>query len=152
MRVFLLLVVAACTAATATPVPDISITNGKAGAFTVEARVPVKLQLRASIEALRDGKWTDVSTYFDLGAGYRLVARCDTRRPEKPAARDCIDLAAGAKLAPVPWTGMSCSSQCNGDCDKNAPLAAGDYRLVVKTCDGATTVAGAAFHFDGRAR
>ncbi len=140
----------ACNPTHAGTPPAVSITNGKPGAFTLEARSAVKLRLLASIEGLRGGTWSDVSKSFDLGAGYRLVAQCETRRPEKPAAQACIALAAGGKLAPVPWSGMSCSSQCNGDCDKNVPLPAGDYRLVVTTCDGATTFTGPAFHFDGQ--
>ena len=141
---------AACNAAEAGPPRSVSITNGQPGSFTLEAKSAVKLRTLAAIEALHDGTWSDVSKHFDLGAGYRLVAQCDTRRPAKPSATACVDLAAGAKLAPVPWSGMSCSSQCNGECDKNVPLPAGDYRLVVTTCDGATTFTGPAFHFDGR--
>jgi hypothetical protein len=136
--------------AAAGPPPGVSITNGKPGAFVLQARTAVKLRLIASIESLRDGKWSDVSQRFDLGGGYRLVAQCESRRPGKPAADACVELAADAKLVPVPWSGMSCSSQCNGDCDKNVPLPAGDYRLVVTTCDGATSFAGPAFHFDGK--
>jgi len=148
MRALILLATVACAGATAAPSPAVAIANGKPGAFTLEAKATVKLRLVASIEALRDGKWTDVSKYADLGTGYRLVERCE-RKPSPPT---CIELAAGAKLSPVPWTGMSCSSQCNMDCDKNAPLPAGDYRLVVTTCDGAATFAGPAFRFDGRPR
>jgi hypothetical protein len=136
----------ACAAAAADPADPIAITNGAPGAFTVTARVDTKLQTVAAIEALRDGKWTDVSSGFDLGTGYRLVERCGGQ----PAR--CVELAPKAKLSPVAWSGMSCSSQCNRECDKNAPLAAGDYRLVVRTCDGATSVAGPAFHFDGKPR
>ncbi len=139
----------ACSGAQAGP-PALSITNGKPGVFTLAAKSAVKLRVLASIEGLRDGKWSDVSRSFDLGAGFRLVAQCDTHRPEKPAAQACVELAAGTQLVPVPWSGMSCSSQCNKLCDKNAPLPAGDYRLVVTSCDGATTYTGPAFHFDGR--
>jgi hypothetical protein len=136
----------ACNTAQAGP-PALSITNGKPGVFTLEAKSPIKVRVLASIESLRDNKWSDVSGSFDLGAGYRLVAKCETRRPVKPAAKDCIEI---THLEPVPWSGMSCSSQCNGTCDKNGPLPAGDYRLVVTSCDGATTFTGEAFHFDGR--
>ena len=42
--------------AIADPAPPVAIDNGKPGAFTISARVAVKLQTVASIEALRDGK------------------------------------------------------------------------------------------------
>lgn len=146
--------VAACRIAEASPPPAVSITNGKPGAFTLEAKASVKLRVLASIEGLRDSKWVDVSTGFDLGAGYRLVARCDgpVRAPGAQPESACLELAIGDTLTPVPWSGMSCSSQCNSTCKKNTPLPVGDYRLVVTTCDLATTFRGPAFHLDGRPR
>jgi hypothetical protein len=47
-------------------------------------------------------------------------------------------------LRPVPWSGMSCSSQCNGNCDRNYPLF-GRFRFVVVSCDGATRFEGPVF-------
>lgn len=150
MRALVMLVAvvwfAACTAATAGPSPSVTITNGKPGAFMIHVRAATALRTVASIEGVRDGMWASVAARLDGGDGYRLVARCDA----KPGA--CITLAAGATLAPVPWSGMSCSSQCNATCDKNAPLAAGDYRLVLTSCDGKQTFTGPVFKMDGKAR
>jgi hypothetical protein len=133
-------------AAPADPAPAVTIANGKPGAFTVHAPAATKLRTLAAIEGRRDGAWIDVSAGFDSGDGYRLIARCDAR----PGA--CVTLAAGATLAPVPWSGMSCSSQCNHTCDKNAPLAAGEYRLVLTSCDGKRTFVGPVFQMDGKDR
>ena len=110
--------------------------------FALEAKSGVKLLTVAAIEGKRDGKWTAMPV--DVGDGYKLVAAC-TPNPDR-----CNENK--GKHEPVPWTGMSCSSQCNGTCDKNAPLPAGEYRLVVRTCDGAQTIAGPSFQFDGKAR
>lgn len=145
MRILVLaLAIAACTPAGADPTPAVTITNGKPGEFKLDAKSAVKLKTLASIEMLRDGKWTNVSDRFDLGDGYRLVERCDG----KPGA--CLDLAAGASLSPVPWTGYSCSSQCNKSCDKNVQYGEGDYRLVVTSCDGKATFTGPTFHLPKR--
>ena len=134
----LVLALVACTAADADPAPAVTITNLGPGRFVIDGKA--KLRTAASIEGLRDGKWTPVSQYFDLGAGYRLVDTCSAK------TSDCVELA--GTLTPVPWSGMTCSSQCNMSCRANAPLPAGDYRLVVTTCDGASTIAGPSFHFD----
>jgi hypothetical protein len=142
MRALLVLAIAACTAATAAPGPAVTVANGRPGEFTIEAKAAIRLRSIGAIQGLRDGRWADVSV--DLDTGYKLV-QCDT----KP---DCLDLAAGAKLSPRPWTGMSCSSQCTHACDKNAPRPAGEYRLVVTSCDGNATFAGPSFHFDGKPR
>ena len=141
-----LVLLAACAGAAAQPTPVIVVTNGKPGAFTIVANATTKLATLARIEAMRDGKWVDVSRGFDAGDGYRLIEACDPKPPT------CFDMAAGAKRVPVPWSGMSCSSQCNGTCDKNGPLPAGDYRLVVTTCDGTIPFTGPTFRFDGKAR
>jgi hypothetical protein len=123
--------------------PAVTITNSSGqGHFQIQTHEPVKLQTIATIEGLRSGKWTPISV--DLGEGYKLLDHCEAKPPP------CV--AVNGTLTPPPWTGMSCSSQCNDECDKNAPVSAGEYRLVVKTCDGASTITGPSFHFDGQAR
>jgi hypothetical protein len=134
---------AACSPVAADPAPPVTITNVSVGKFSIEAtKSPVKLQVVADIQGLRDGKWQSMPV--DAGRGYRLLSGCGDIKDT------CITVA--TKIEPVPWTGMSCSSQCNKTCDKNAPLAAGDYRLVVKTCDDGKPIAGPSFHFDGKPR
>lgn len=141
MRALLLFAVA-CGSATAAPPPAVTITNLGPGRFALDATSAIKLKTVASLEVHRDGKWISVSDAFDVGKGYRLVATCGG------TAADCVDLAAGGALVPVAWSGFDCSAQCNGTCRANAPQPAGDYRLVVTTCDGKTTFTGPAFHFD----
>ncbi len=136
----LLVLLTACASVSADPRPPLAIANGRPGAFVLTATAAVELDTMADIEALRDGKWTVVSDNFDTTGGYLLVPRCDgTPSP-------CTSLAAGAKLAPVPWTGMSCSSQCNKTCRANARFPEGDYRLVVSSCEQHARIAGPAFH------
>ena len=107
------------------------------GMFEIEntSSAPVKLATAARIER-EDG----TPLALDLGNGYRLVEQCPVAEP--PA---CVEVPAGAKLRPVPWSGLSCSSQCNGNCDKNVWQGGATYRFVVKTCDGAATVASPVF-------
>jgi hypothetical protein len=134
----------ACSSASADPSPAVQIKNGKPGEFTLTASSTVELQTVASIEMLRDGKWIDISKGFDVGDGYRLIAGCGGK-PDK-----CMTLAKGGSLSPVPWSGYSCSSQCNKTCDKNVQYGEGDYRLVVTSCDGKQTFTGPAFHMPKR--
>jgi len=141
MRTLAFLALAACSAAGADPKPALTIANGKPGAFTLTANEAVKLKTVASIERKDDkGKWADISKGFDVGVGYRLIAACTDKAPE------CVSIAAGGTLSPEPWTGYTCSSQCNGDCDKNGRYGEGDYRLVVTSCDGKATFTGPVFH------
>ncbi|UFZ03236.1 hypothetical protein LQG66_28955 [Bradyrhizobium ontarionense] len=67
----------------------------------------------------------------------RLVASCD-RRPGT-----CVTIDERG-LRPVPWSGMSCSSQCGRDCDRNFPMY-GRFRFVVMSCDGGTRFEGPVF-------
>jgi hypothetical protein len=57
--------------------------------------------------------------------------------------RKCVQVDARG-IRPVPWSGMSCSSQCNGNCDKNVPQY-GTFRFAVKTCDGSRKYEGPLF-------
>ena len=114
------------------PTPSVIITSPMPGELAIEATKPVKIASSATIEHQVDGKWSAVPD-LDLGKGYRLVERCGGAAP--PA---CIDLAPGAPLHPAPFRGFSCSSQCNEECGKNIWLGPGSFRLVVRTCDGAT--------------
>jgi len=118
----------------ALPPPPVVVTVMTPGAFEIEntTRAPVKLATEARIE--RDG------APLDAVDDYRLVEDCSA----KPDA--CVEIPAGATLRPVPWTGFSCSSQCNQNCDKNVWMGgAASFRFAVKTCDGARTIRTPAF-------
>ena len=118
----------------------IVITNLASGEFQIEALQPVGVALVATLERRSDdGGWAPIEG-LDLGKGYRLVETCaDT------AAPSCVSLASGKALFPVPWQGFSCSSQCNGTCRANVWEGEGTFRLVVRSCDGATQTTGPAF-------
>jgi hypothetical protein len=73
---------------------------------------------------------------LDLGS-MKLVSSCDQRLSQ------CVSVAERT-LRPVPWSGMSCSSQCNHSCDKNVRLY-GRFRFVVRTCDGQNRFEGPVF-------
>ncbi len=124
--------------ATAAPAP-VEITNVLPGRFAITSKDGIGLDPRAIIEKQgKDGQWSAL-TGLELGRGFALRLGCD-REPEP-----CVQLGAGRELSPVPLTGMSCSSQCNQSCDKNAWLGAGSYRLTVRTCDGKPAASGPAF-------
>lgn len=115
------------TAAVAT---GIAITNLAPGIFSIAVDEPLGLRSIARIERRDErGGWSVLSG-LDGGAGFRLAAACDG-----PLAA-CLETSPGTPLLPVPFSGMSCSSQCNGSCKKNGPLGPGTFRLVVDTCDG----------------
>lgn len=69
----------------------------------------------------------------------RLVESCAAK------TGSCLTLRAGDLLRPVPWSGFSCSSQCNLNCDKNFHYSKARFRFVVKSCDGAQRFEGAVF-------
>lgn len=122
---------APATPSVAAPTADeLSITNLAPGSFALHAGAAIGLRTVARIERRDDaGQWLPLAS-LDLGQGYRLIASCS----ETPGA--CIELAAGAELRPVPFSGMGCSSQCNGSCRKNVFLGPATMRLSIDTCDG----------------
>lgn len=103
------------------------------GALVIRNRgnAPTRLAWAAAIERKTDGGWTRMATEL------RLFEQC----PEPPPPPDaCVELAPGATLRPRPWSGFFGCTQCD-TCRANAPAAAGTYRFVVTSCDGATSYA-----------
>jgi hypothetical protein len=162
MRILVLAVIAAChqdgsaprvlTSPTASATAASSTANAPADAgawspITVTAMGPgsfeientsgktVKLMTVAPIETQGGAP-----LWLELGKGYELLEQCPTTPP-----KTCVELAPGATLRPVPWTGFTCSAQCNGDCDKNVWVGIGTYRLVVKACESMQPLASLAF-------
>jgi hypothetical protein len=114
------------------PVGAIIVRNGaKPGELELVAREDVDVSVWLGVEReTADGAFEDFS-HLDLG-GLKLVEKCptDADAPFPP----CIHLTKGQTLRPVPWTGYSCSSQCNHECTKNVYYADQRFRFVVKTC------------------
>jgi hypothetical protein len=122
----------------APPPVVVVVRNGASpGSLEIEARAAVELDARLIVERqTKDGGWEPLAN-LDLDS-LKLVEACT----DKPGA--CVTLAAGRTLRPVPWSGMSCSSQCNGTCDKNVQRE-GRHRFVVQTCDGKARFEGPPF-------
>lgn len=110
------------------PSVEVRARNDGSGAFALVAQRDVDLASQVSVENLRDGKFSPIPTAIDLF----LVEHCEARARVPP----CVHLAQGQTFTPVPWTGYSCSGQCNQACDKNLQFAPGDFRFVVRSCDG----------------
>ncbi|WP_315736217.1 hypothetical protein [Bradyrhizobium sp. SZCCHNR1093] len=115
----------------------VEIRNGPTpGELELRAHGTVELAPELIVEEQRaDGTFKRVQ-HLDRDT-LRLVASCD-RRPGT-----CVTIDEGG-LRPVPWSGMSCSSQCNQRCDRNVPLH-GRFRFVVMSCDGGTRFEGSVF-------
>lgn len=92
----------------------------KPGAFEVRTN-GIAVASRGEIEELVGQKWI-------VAVPYRLFEKC----PEK-LSQSCIT--GKDKILPVPWTGYSCSSQCEVPCKKNVYRGPGEFRLVVFSCD-----------------
>ena len=86
-------------------------------------------------QQLSDGSFQPLQN-LDLGS-MKLVTSCDQQ------IKACVRVDERG-FRPVPWSGMSCSSQCNHSCDKNVRLY-GRYRFVVRPCDGKTRFEGPVF-------
>ena len=76
-----------------------------------------------------------------------LFLRRSCQRADVP---DCVELAPGASLDMVPWTGRLCLSQCMTHCRFDGAEEPGTYRFVVSSCEGTQTVVSSAF--EGTAR
>jgi hypothetical protein len=102
-------------------------TSGAPGSLVITNHGSAEIQLiRAiKIEHKTGDRWQPVEAEF------KLVADC----AEVPAKADkCVRLASQASLTVVPWTGFSCSGQCNRSCRANVKYPAGRYRFVVASC------------------
>jgi hypothetical protein len=119
------------------------VKNGaKPGEVEIVASSTLELDARLDVEQqVKDGHWEPLLG-LDLGS-MKLVESCS----QKVGA--CVTLEAKRVLHPVPWSGMSCSSQCNGNCDKNVHRG-GTHRFVVTTCDGKERFEGPAFELPAK--
>jgi hypothetical protein len=122
---------------------SVTITDVGLGRFEIAnaGAASVSLSVHASIERKSaSGTFEAIESRFDVGKGYRLVEQCRST-DDAP----CVDVAAGATLVPVRWSGFNCSAQCNGTCRANSFEGPGTFRLVVSACDGSGKIAGPTF-------
>ena len=115
----------------------VEIRNGSnPGSLELVVRGVVELDVELMVERqLGDGSFQPLQN-LDLES-MKLVTSCDQRLSK------CVNVA-DRTLRPLPWSGMSCSSQCNHSCDKNVGLV-GRFRFVVKSCDGKNRFEGPVF-------
>jgi hypothetical protein len=106
-----------------------SLTNRGAGAVGLGRSVIVEREHGGAYEAVS-------------AAGLSLRPDCEHDAP------DCVTLGPGAELLPPDWNGMAGDAQCV--CTRCAPVEAGTYRLVVRTCDGGHRVESAPFVVEAR--
>jgi hypothetical protein len=106
------------------------------GALELRTHGTVELSSDLIVERQRDDGSFEPLLHLDLDS-MKLVATCD----QHPNACVKVD---ERGLRPVPWSGMSCSAQCNATCDKNVRLH-GRFRFVVLSCDGGTRFEGPIF-------
>lgn len=104
------------------------------GAFEIRGvDAPTSLSMDGVIEKATPSGWVVV-------AQVSLGERClEDSRPQ------CRDLAPGAVLRPVRWSGFSCSGQCGIHCKQNIYLGPGTFRVRVTDCDHANPVYGPPF-------
>lgn len=116
--------------------PSVEVQNGPNGSVEIRATGPVDLASELMVEGqLADGSFASVPQ-LDLDS-MKLVSFCGQR------VGTCVRVDERG-LRPVPWTGMSCQSQCNFTCDGNIRLS-GRFRYVVTTCDGKQRFVGPVF-------
>lgn len=121
---------------------SLTVTAAHVGAFSFSlvnrGEAAVELGSAVIVEARSaSGSFEPVST-----AGLSLRPDC---AHEAPA---CVPLGPGAELLPPEWNGMAGDAQCV--CTRCAPVEAGTYRMVVRTCDGAHRVESAPFQVEAR--
>ncbi|MBL8715233.1 MAG: hypothetical protein JNL79_04525 [Myxococcales bacterium] len=111
--------------------PPIVVTTGATfGELIVKANATTSLAMRVEIEARVDGAFEPRA--YEMF----LLDACDTKLGTPAGLPPCRTVSAGQTLRPVPFTGYTCSSQCNLMCDKNAQISGTTIRYVVKSCDG----------------
>jgi len=67
---------------------------------------------------------------------------------ENAPAPACVTLSPGESLTPAPWTGYSCSAQCDETCRANVYHGPGGFRLYVQSFDGEQKFYGPSFELE----
>ena len=110
-------------------------TDGRRVAIRVANTGSAQVALAAplTLERQVDGHWSVLEG----------VASITLRRSCEIEAPPCTTLAAGAELFPPDWLGTLGDAQCM--CTRCGPAPAGNYRFVVRSCDGARRYEGDPF-------
>ena len=122
----------------APPASNVVLTIREPGVLEV-APNGTALSMGAVVEQEKDGRWTDLAP----SEPYRLLESCSIDDLPLCTASDHT-------LQIVPWTAMTCGSQCSPDCRKAVPYGRGPFRFVVKACDGSHPLVSPAFDMDDR--
>jgi len=117
--------------------PAVEVRNGPSpGSVEIRATEAVDLAPELMVEQQRNDGTFELLIGLDVDS-MKLVTSCDQH------VGRCVRVDERG-LRPVPWTGMSCSSQCNHICRSNVPRS-GRFRFVVTTCDGRQRFVGPVF-------
>ena len=95
----------------------------------------LSLSSKLAVERKSDGRWITANVFFEL------TERCGAGQ----APLDCVVIASGGSIKPVPWNGYTCTGQCPRPCRSNHYAGPGEFRFVVYTCDRKHRYVGAAF-------
>lgn len=119
-------------------ISSVEVRNGsRPGAVTIYATRATSLAPDLMVERQELDKSFKIVQDLDLSSMH-LTTSCGL------VPRTCVRAdASGLRI--VPWTGMSCSAQCQRTCDKNEHLH-GTFRFVVVSCDRKIRYEGSLFH------
>jgi hypothetical protein len=117
---------------------SVMIKNLKApGAFEVinTADADVDLAWEVGVEQRVGEQWRSI-----VVEQFELIEQCGEIK-QSP----CRKLLAKGVIRPVPWTGYSCSSQCNTACRANVYYGPGQFRFIIRSCSGQEQINGSSF-------
>jgi len=106
------------------------------GAFEIANLGPmVELAWAVAVEQAVGEEWRPI-----VVEQFELVEQCGEIK-----SSPCRRLGERAVIRPVPWTGYSCTSQCNTACRANVYYGPGRFRFVIRDCTGQWRVEGPPF-------
>ncbi len=108
--------------------------HSRAVAIRIENRGETATELAGAVGLQRQSG----ETFADVES-----VHLDLRYSCEDEAAECVTLAPGATYLPPEWLGTVGDAQCI--CTRCAPAEPGTYRFVVRSCNGAHTVAGEPF-------
>jgi len=137
-KLLLLIIISMATLDLAFAESNISILNlDTPGSFIVKniGSKPIRMSSQIRVQVYKNSAWQDVPS-----TSLSFVIACTAKSNTK-----CVEISAGGTIAPIPWTGFSCSVQCDIACRANAYYGPGKFRFVIHACDDKQTYFGSPF-------